>query len=85
LRKIDEMLDAELPKGTNLAKVNWFLSERGYPTETVAKPNTIVARVRLIDTDTLQPANARATFHFDARNQLTSYELEAAPDLPLHP
>ncbi len=33
LRGIDEMLDAELPKGTNVARVNLFLNERGYKVE----------------------------------------------------
>jgi hypothetical protein len=85
LRKIDEMLDTELPKGTNMARVTFFLSERGYKTENPAKSQTIVAVVRQIDTDTLRPQNARVTFHFDARDQLDSYELVPAPDEPIHP
>ena len=55
-----------------MARVNFFLSERGYKTENPGKSQTIVAVVRQIDTDTLRPQNARVTFHFDARDQLDS-------------
>ena len=85
LRGIDEMLDAELPKGTNLARVNLFLSERGYLIENPGRGQTVVAVVRKIDTETLRPANARVTFHFDEGGQLISYEMVSAPDQPLHP
>jgi hypothetical protein len=85
LRGIDEMLDAELPKGTNVARVNLFLNERGYKVENPGRGQTVVAVVRKIDTKTLQPANARVTFHFDQQDQLQSYEMIAAPDEPLHP
>jgi hypothetical protein len=85
LRGIDEMLDAELPKGTNLARVNLFLNERGYKVENPGRGQTVVAVVRKIDTETLRPANARVTFHFDKQDQLQSYEMTAAPDEPLHP
>ena len=33
LRKIDEMLDAELPKGTTMTRVSVFLSSSGYRVE----------------------------------------------------
>jgi hypothetical protein len=85
LRKIDEMLDAELPKGTSMARVTFFLSSRGYRIENPGKAQTIVAIVRKIDTETLRPANARVTFHFDAGDRLDSYELAASPDEPPHP
>ncbi len=85
LRGIDEMLDAELPKGSNLARVNLFLNERGYKVENPGSGQTVVAVVRKIDTETLRPANARVTFHFDKQDQLQSYEMAAAPDQPLHP
>jgi hypothetical protein len=85
LRAIDEMLDAELPKGTNLARVSLFLNERGYRVENPGKGQTVVAVVRKIDTETLRPVNARVTFHFDAQDQLQSYEMTSAPDEPMHP
>jgi hypothetical protein len=85
LRKIDEMLDTELPRGTSMARVSFFLSERGYRTENAGKAQTMVAMVRQIDTETLRPANARVTFHFDAHDQLVSYELDPAPDEAPHP
>ena len=80
VRKIDEMLDKELPKGTSMERVNLFLNERGYRIENSGKAQTIVAVVRQIDTETLRPENARVTFHFDAHNQLTSYELVSSAD-----
>ena len=46
LRGIDEMLDAELPKGTNVARVNLFLNERGYNVENPGRGQTVVAVVR---------------------------------------
>jgi hypothetical protein len=85
LRKIDEMLDAELPKGTTMTRVSVFLSSRGYRVEDSPKPHTIVAVVRHIDTDTLRPATARVTFHFDTSERLTTYDLATAPDEPIQP
>jgi hypothetical protein len=85
LRKIDEMLDAELPKGTPMTRVNVFLSSNGYRVEDSGKPRTIVAIVRHIDTDTLRPATARVTFHFDTSERLTTYDLAPAPDEPIQP
>lgn len=85
VRKIDEMLDVELPKGTNMAKVDFFLSARGFQIENSGEAQTIVAIVRQVDTETLRPQNARVIFHFDPSGQLISYELAEAPDEPLHP
>jgi hypothetical protein len=85
LRKIDEMLDAELPKGTTMTRVSVFLSSRGYRAEDSPKPHTMVATVRHIDTETLRPATARVTFHFDAGERLTTYDLAPAPDEPIQP
>jgi hypothetical protein len=84
LQKIDEMLNAQLPQGTPRSRVEYFLSSRGYQTESHDK-NTTVAVVRQIDTETLQPATARVTFHFNGNSKLTSYELQSAPDAPLRP
>jgi hypothetical protein len=85
LQKIDEMLNKQLPPGTPRARVTYFLSLRGYPMEDATDKNSMVATVRQVDTDTLQPATARVTFHFDPNNKLTSYELAAVPDAPLPP
>ncbi len=82
LKKIDEMVDAELPKGTSKSRVSYLLSTQGFRTEDSGKPRTLVAIVRKIDTDTLKPENARVTFHFDAKDQLESYDLDRAPDEP---
>lgn len=85
LQKIDAMLNAELPRGTPRTRVEYFITSRGYKLEDSPDKSSVVAIVRHIDTDTLQPATARATFHFDSNDRLTSYELQSAPDSPLRP
>jgi hypothetical protein len=78
LRQIDEMLDSHLPPGTAKSRVSFYLSSQGFPLESTSDPHAIVAVVHRVDTDTLQPATARVTFHFDASDNLKSYELVAA-------
>lgn len=82
LRQIDEMLDKQLPKGTSMARVNSFLNSRGHPIESSGDKHTIVAVIRHIDPETLEPATARVTFLFDAEDKLTTYDLSQAPDAP---
>jgi hypothetical protein len=82
LRQIDEMLDAQLPKGSSMARVNFFLNSRGHPLENSKDKHAIVAVIRHIDVETLQPTTARVTFHFDANERLTTYDLVLAPDAP---
>ena len=85
LKQIDEMLNAQLPGGTQRGRVEYFLNSRGYSIEDSRDKNLVVAVVRHIDTETLQPATARVTFRFDSNNKLLSYELRAAPDTPMQP
>jgi hypothetical protein len=85
LQKIDEMINSALPPGTPRTRVEYFLNSRGYRLEDSSEKNSVVAIVRRIDTDTLEPATARATFHFDSNDKLTSYELQSAPDVPPRP
>jgi hypothetical protein len=85
LEKIDEMLNTQLPRGTPRSRLEFFLNSRGYQLEDSPDKNSLVAVVRQIDTDTLQPRTARVTFHFDLNDKLVSYELAAAPDAPLQP
>jgi hypothetical protein len=85
LQKIDEMLNTQLPPGTPKSRVEFFLSSRGYSIEHSSDKGSLVAIVRHVDTDTLQPAIARVTFHFDPNEKLLSYELQSAPDAPLRP
>ncbi len=85
LRKIDQMLDAKLPPGTPRTRVEYFLSSRGHRIEHCPDNNCVVAVVRHIDTETLQPATARITFRFDSNDKLITYELQAASDIPLQP
>jgi hypothetical protein len=85
LKKIDEMLDAQLPAGTSKSKVSFYLSSQGFSLEGTSDPHGIVAIVHHVDTDTLQPATARVTFHFDAGDNLKSYELAAVAGSASHP
>jgi hypothetical protein len=77
LQKIDEILAAQLPVGTTFDRVNYFLNSRGYKIEDTRTQHVVVAVIRHIDTDTLEPATARVTFHFDANDKLTTYEMIA--------
>jgi hypothetical protein len=78
LRKIDEMLEAKLPAGTSKAKVVVYLNSQGFPLENTTDPHTVVSIVRHIDPNTLQPATARVTFHFDGSDRLKTYDLATA-------
>jgi hypothetical protein len=82
LQGIDELLAAQLPVGTPMSRVVFFLNSRGYAIGPSPDAHSIVATVHHINTDTLQPEAARITFHFDANDKLTSYELEPANTLP---
>lgn len=85
LKKIDEMLNSQLPKSAPRARVEYFLNSRGYRIEIPPDKHTVVAVVRHIDTETLQPASARVTFHFDLNYKLVSYDMEAVPDAAPQP
>lgn len=75
LKPIQEMLQQHLPIGTTDASVQSFLSARGYTIEIPDKPGTIVATIRHIDTETVQPVTARVIFYFDANGKLNTYEI----------
>ena len=85
LRQIDELLDSQLPQGTPRSRVIFFLSSQGFPLQNARDEKAVMAIVHRVDTDTLQPATARVTFHFDASDKLKSYELEPAADSPPQP
>jgi hypothetical protein len=76
LRQIDELLDSKLPQGTPKSRVIFFLGSQNFPVENTIDAQAVVAIVHRVDTDTLQPATARVTFHFDASDKLKSYDLE---------
>jgi hypothetical protein len=78
LRQIDEMLNSQLPQGTPKSRVILYLSSQGFATEPSPDDRNIAAIVRHVDTETLQPATARVTFHFDAADKLKSYDLDQA-------
>ena len=83
LKPIQEMLDAQVPIGTPEANVSLFLNSQGYPLETSYKPGTLVAIIRKIDTQRLEPVTARVTFYFDANGKLTSVELQRTMNAPV--
>jgi hypothetical protein len=83
LKPIQDMLEANLPIGTTEGAVSRFLALRGYPTEASDKPNTIVAIIRHIDTQKLQPVTARVTFYFDANGKLNTYEIVRTMNAPV--
>ena len=66
LRAIDEMLDKELPKGTNMERVNLFLNERDTESKTAAKRRPSWRWSGKLIRKRFGPENARVTFHFDA-------------------
>ena len=75
LKPIQDLLETNTPVGTPEAAVSHFLAMRGYETEPSDKPGTIVAIIRHIDTEKLQPVTARVTFFFDANGKLNTYEI----------
>jgi hypothetical protein len=79
LKQIDQMIDSQLPTGTSKARVAFYLNSQGFQIESTTDPLAIVATLHHVDTETLQPASALVTFHFDAAGNLKSYELVAAP------
>jgi hypothetical protein len=85
LRQIDELLNTQLPQGTPKSRVVFFLNTQGFPLENSGDPKVVVAVVHHVDTDTLQPATARVTLHFDISDKLSTYELAQAPASPLQP
>ena len=83
LKPIQQMLDEQLPLGTTEAAVNGFLAARDYPSEPGAKRDTIVAKIRHIDTERLQPVTARVTFYFDENGKLKDYDIQRTKNEPI--
>jgi hypothetical protein len=83
LKPIQQMLDQQLPLGTTEAAVNAFLAARDYPSEAGATQGTIVAKIRHIDTERLQPVTARVTFYFDDNGKLKDYEIQRTMNEPI--
>ncbi len=83
LQPIQEMLDQQLPIGSPSAKVALFLDTQGYPTQQSEKPNTIVAVIRKIDPQKIEPVTARVIFKFDAAGKLESYDMQRMFNQPI--
>lgn len=77
------MLEQSLPAGSTQGAVQEFISARGYPTEPANKPGTLIAIIRHIDTEKLQPVTARVTFYFDANGKLNTYEIVRTMNAPI--
>jgi hypothetical protein len=83
LKPIQDMLETNLPTGTSEGAVGQFLAVRGYSREAPEKPGTIVAIIRHIDTEKLQPVTARVTFYFDANGKLNAIEIVRTMNAPI--
>ena len=77
------MLEQQLPPGTPQSNVSLYLSTMGYQQEAATKPGTLVAIIRKIDTEKMEPVTARATFYFDANGKLTKFELQRTVNQPI--
>ena len=80
LKPIQAMLDSQIPSGTPQPNVSLYLSTQGYPEQPSQEPGTIVAIIRKIDMQTMEPVTARVTFYFDARGRLNAFELKRTPN-----
>jgi hypothetical protein len=83
LKPIQEMLNADLPNGTTEAAVSQFLAARGYPAQRGGEANTLVALIRHIDTEKVEPVTARVTFHFDANEKLKETKIVRTFNQPI--
>jgi hypothetical protein len=83
LKPIQEMLNQNVPAGSTESAVNYFLDMRGYPREAAPKRGTLVAIIRHIDTEKLQPVTARVTFYFDANGKLNTTEIVRTFNQPI--
>jgi hypothetical protein len=83
VKPIQEMLEQQLPPGTPQSNVSLYLSTMGYQQEAATKPGTLVAIIRKIDTEKMEPVTARATFYFDANGKLTKFELQRTVNQPI--
>jgi len=83
LKPIEQMLEKEVPVGSTQQQVVMFLNNRAYPVEHTAKEGTIVATIRHIDTERLQPVTARVIFYFDATNHLNTFEMQRTFNQPI--
>jgi hypothetical protein len=84
LKGIDKLLAAALPPGTSTARVINFIHTRGYQQLESVEPHTLVVIVNHINPETVQPEAARVTFHFDANDKLTTYDLDPTVVVPVH-
>jgi hypothetical protein len=83
LKTIQEMLEKSVPVGTPRANVTQYLASQGFPEERTDQPGIVIATIRKIDIEKMQPVTARARFYFDANGKLNTFELHRVPNQPL--
>jgi hypothetical protein len=83
LKPIREMLEQQVPVGTSRSNVSLYLANQGYPEEAAQKPGTVVAVIRKIDTEKMEPVTARVTFYFDAKGKLDTFKLQRTMNQPI--
>lgn len=82
LEPVQELLDAQLPKGTSEKKVKAFLTERGCVVLPPQKPGTVVAVIPATQNREASDPIARVIFYFDANGKLNTFELARASGGP---
>jgi len=83
LKPIQDMLDQGLPVGTPEANLITYLETRGYTIKPAEKQGTVLAIIRHIDTQRLEPVTVRVTFYFDATHRLNTYEMQRTLNEPI--
>jgi hypothetical protein len=81
LKRIQQMLDAQVPPGTREEKVRQLLKSKGYLVFPTQRPGTIVA---VIPREEVDAREARITFYFDANGKLNTFESQLTSSVTAH-
>ena len=73
--QVRQMIDGELPRGTQRSVVRKFLAGKGWPHGD--EGSTTLAMIRDAEHNFLIRKDIQVRFHFDADDRLISYELKA--------
>jgi hypothetical protein len=72
--QLRQMIDRELPRGTNRSAVRKFLAGKGWPHGD--EGSTTLAMIRDAEHNLLIREDIQVHFHFDAKDRLDSYDLK---------